>query len=880
MSFDKKKYETEYLRKQNAKRGLPDDLVERYAIDLSASEAEVAQQVQAVRTYWNSVRPGTRFADVVNICKSQDERLKAEAGDQMLRKTWWAAKVQEKRESAAKNIGKLVDELKSAHGQLGVVTQSSISGLAAANGITPQQVAAAAQEAGLRVIDPRPLPDSPLKSRRFDTLEVNLQVCGARTIPGLLHPGTGEFRIVDGFKCVADETLRLDLPIVKERADAALKTAPGVANDAKREALQILKTAGEEKIDFSQLALAHLVDLAKDVAAEGPAAVLNALIALEVERSDAAVIASLLAEERTSSGAPGKAQVDRLLAEGRLAEARQLAQAIPEANRDERAAAIRQVDDARARLDTRTAEIRIAVDAGDEMRAASLVNEVRKISVDDADELLAAVPLSPVAGLRLVSDGDQVKLVWQPNTGHGDGTIYIVTRCESGPAPSPADGQEVVRTDEVTAIDRRSLVARPTYYSVFATAPHRPSSRAASDSITMLPPVSHTDADVGSGEITVHWSTHPACAGVEVMRTEPGKAPIRLDSQHNSCRLTGLPEGVPVHMEIVAVYRTPTGDVLRSAVAHVDATPRSAARPLDRIRARPITTDGGSRIRVSWTPIDHSDVRILRSEIPSPWPPGTWISQDDLTHYGVEVTGTRVSGRAEVSIEAELDPGVHHLVAVSIGGTGIVVGAATVVGVTDPVRNPTATVFGTYATLSWEWPDSAQVAEVHWQVDDDQDIYQITRADYTAAGGAKVPLGRSACKVEIRAMIHTEAGSFASPAARVILDEGESAELRYRVASSAAVARFGGRTKRITFFSQHGCSGIQVRAIASPGPVMPTSADDKFILLDERLDLGPGKPAEYKVSVPKAISKPYWVRCFVVGGNARLFDPPITDLKE
>lgn len=880
MAFDKKKYETEYLRKQNAKRGLPDDLVERYAIDLGASEAEVAQQVQAMRAYWNSVRPGTRFADVVGICKSEDERLKAETGDQMLRKKWWADKVQAKQESAAKNVGKLVEQLKAAHGQLGVVSQASIDVVADANGVASQQVASAAREAGLEVVSPRTLPESPLKGKRFDALEVKLQVCGARTIPGLLHPDAGEFRILDGFKSVADESLRLDLPIVKERSDAAQKTAPGVTNDAKREALGILKSAGEEQIDLSQLALAHLVDFAKGVAAQGPSAILDELLSLKVERSDAAVIAALLAEERGSSGAASKAQVDRLLAAGNLAQARQLAQAIPDENKEQRAAAIEAVKEARVRLDALTAEIRAAVDAGNEVKAASLVHEARQISFDDAEELLASVPLAPVAGLHVIGDADQAKLVWQPNTGHGEGTTYVVTRSESGPSSSPADGQEVARTDQVTAIDPHSPVAHPTYYSVFATAPRRPSSRAASDSIIMLPLVGNAEADVGSSEMTVHWSTHPACSGVEVHRTEPGKKPVRLESEHNSLRLTGLPEGVPVHIEIVAIYRTPAGEVLRSPVAHVDATPRSAAKPLDRLRARPVVSGDETRVRVSWNPVDHSEVRILRSSGPSPWGPGTWISQDDLAHYGTELTGNRISGDSEASIEADLDSGIHHLVAVSIGGTGIVVGASTVVGVTEPVRNPTATVFGSYATLSWEWPESAQIAEVHWQRDDDQDIFEITRADYTSKGGAKVPLGHSACKVEIRAMIHTEAGSFASPAVKLAVAEQEDAEVSYRVASSPGLGGFGGRSKKITFLSDRGCSGVQIRAIASPGPVMPTSADDKLLLLDERLDLGPGKPAEYKVNVPKAISKPYWVRCFVVGGNAHLVHPPITELKE
>jgi hypothetical protein len=880
MPFDRKKYDAEYLRKQNAKRGLPDDLVERYAVDLSASEAEVAQQVQAVRAYWNSVKPGTRFADVVGICRSEDERLKAEHGEQMLQKAWWTKRIQQKQESAAKNVGKIVDQLKSAHGQLGVVTQVSIDAVAAANGVASKQVSAAAQEAGLQVVGSRFLPEPPLKGKRFDTLEIKLQTCGARTIPGLLHPEAGEFRILDGFKSVADENLRLDLPIVKERFDAAQKTGVSVSNDAKRDALQILKTAAEEQSDLPQLALAHLVDLARARASQGPSAVLDELTSLSVERSDAAVIAALLAEERVSSGAASKAQVDRLLAEGRLAEARQLAQAIPDESKEQRAGAIKEVEDARARLDSLMAEIRAAVSAGDEVRAASLVGEASRISVDDADELLASVPLAPVEGLRLVGEVEEVKLIWRPNTGHREGTTYVVTRSEAGAPSSPAEGQKVARTAEVTAVDPHSLVARSTHYSVFATAPRRPSSRAESASITMLPPVSNARADVGASDVTVHWSTHPACTGVEVHRTEPGKSPVKLESEHNSFRLTGLAEGVPVHVEIAAVYRTSNGEVLRSSVTHVDATPRSAAKPLDRLRARPVNTSGEVRVRVSWTPIDHSEVRIRRSSSPAPWLPGTWITQEDLTHHGVELTGLRTTGPSEVSIEADLHPGIHHLVAVSIGGTGIVVGASTVVGVTHPVRHPVATVFGTYATVSWEWPDSAQIAEVHWQVDDEQDVYEITRAKYKADGGARVQLGRSACKAEIRAMIHTEAGSFASPSVKLMIDESEDADVRYRVASSPGIGGFGGRSKKVTFLSEHGCSDVQVRMVASPGPVMPTSAEDKFVLLDTRLELGPGKPAEYKVNVPKAISRPYWVRCFVVGGNARLLDPPITELKE
>ena len=46
------------------------------------------------------------------------------------------------------------------------------------------------------------------------------------------------------------------------------------------------------------------------------------------------------------------------------------------------------------------------------------------------------------------------------------------------------------------------------------------------------------------------------------------------------------------------------------------------------------------------------------------------------------------------------------------------------------------------------------------------------------------------------------------------------------------------------------------------------------------LDLEPGVPVEHHVTVPRQVKRPYWVRCFIVGGRARLIDPPISSLKE
>ena len=69
--------------------------------------------------------------------------------------------------------------------------------------------------------------------------------------------------------------------------------------------------------------------------------------------------------------------------------------------------------------------------------------------------------------------------------------------------------------------------------------------------------------------------------------------------------------------------------------------------------------------------------------------------------------------------------------------------------------------------------------------------------------------------------------------------------------------------------------------VALPGRVMPTSAEGGFVILDTTLALTAGRRrSSTSVTVPRLVKRPYWVRCFVVGGRARLVDPPISSLKE
>jgi hypothetical protein len=254
------------------------------------------------------------------------------------------------------------------------------------------------------------------------------------------------------------------------------------------------------------------------------------------------------------------------------------------------------------------------------------------------------------------------------------------------------------------------------------------------------------------------------------------------------------------------------------------------------------------------------------------------VSADDLASAGPEVTGTLISAGRETGFETELPPGVHRLVPFSIGGTGIVMGKPTTVAVTDPVRHLSVTPFADYATVSWEWPPSAQIAEVSWRLDGTEDVMHVDRGQYRSAGGVKIPLGRGPCEVEVRAVITVGKASFTSPPASAKIGHVVETAIRYRVSNLVpSVGPLRGRSKKVVFTADQACAGVRVRMVASPGRVLPTSPSDGETVLDTSLTLRPGVPEERKVSVPR---KTLWVRCFVVAGQARLIDPPITSLKE
>ena len=113
--------------------------------------------------------------------------------------------------------------------------------------------------------------------------------------------------------------------------------------------------------------------------------------------------------------------------------------------------------------------------------------------------------------------------------------------------------------------------------------------------------------------MALRWTAHPD-AEVRVTSAAPGGAPAPVQVTGSGCQVSGLTEGQPQLFEVPPSTADRTARELRSAPEQITATPRGQARPIATLRARPVGPDGAIRVRITWVPVDNSDVKIVRAE--------------------------------------------------------------------------------------------------------------------------------------------------------------------------------------------------------------------------------------------------------------------------
>lgn len=876
MQFDKDAYK-DFLTRHSKDKTEPVDLLERYAITLPATDAEVAAQLKAVRAYWNQHANGNaRISKTAKWCRDRDTELKATHGGRLETASWWQAAAAADAQKAQAAIQALTASLAEDYEKLGAVTAANAAAYGSRQGLSAAQAIQAARQAGLLVIDEKTqLPDQPpINPVQFSNLVQNLRDAQVKTIPELLHPGSGMFAIVERYHCAGNPGLRLDVEAIKQQKEAAGK-AINAANTARGEALAKLSNALSGGVDLDTVALYHLAELVKDAPAT---AAKRELMACGVAETDAKIIAALLDGRQKASQVNRADQVRSLLAEGQLREAESQAGTLPEG--DDKADVTKLIAAKKQELADLLAQADAARQRSDEAGAEKHLRDAALISRADADDRLRQLPLASPGEVNATGDEAGVKVFWHSGPGHDGSTVYVVARTEGRTPAAPGDGAQVHRGTGTECADPGAPAAREVQYGVFATAEGRPPSRPVVVAVTPKPPVWDLKAETGVGTVAVHWQARPE-ARVLVTRAAPGAAPAEVPASGSSIQLRDLPDGVTQVFEVTAIYRGTDGAELRSLPKTVTATPRGEAKPNDTLRISTSLVGGQTRVRATWKKIDNSEVRILQTAASQPWPFGSVISPGEVQRAGTVLTGHVQQTGAERVLETELAGGIHYLTPLSAGGTGVAVGKSQTVAIIEPVTSLVITPFADHATVAWHWPATVQLAEVSWRTagdsDDDWDSEVLSRAQYESKGGAHVPLGQRPVEVEVRAVITANGKRHPSAPVKATLTKVVKTAIRYRVAGGGP---FGGRTKKLTFSADEPCGGIAVRLIAVPGTIKPVKPTEGVTVFETTLSLVPGVPAEYKVDLPRTIKKPYWVRCFVMGGPSRLVDPPVGDLKE
>jgi hypothetical protein len=278
----------------------------------------------------------------------------------------------------------------------------------------------------------------------------------------------------------------------------------------------------------------------------------------------------------------------------------------------------------------------------------------------------------------------------------------------------------------------------------------------------------------------------------------------------------------------------------------------------------------------AWTPPPYGQVRLVRSETPLPWPPGTGLRAADTAGLS-EIPGTpRRGADGRDVLELPLPPGRHHLMALTTGRNTSVAGGSAVVWLVEPVRGLTATRMHDDARLSWIWPDRATDAVVRWPGGQ----RHCSRRQYDDEGGVVVTVGAAETSLEVCAIYPQPGERITSPAATVRLP-GRGVAVSYRIRSPS---RWHPRLRTVELVTEQATRLPRLVIVCTTGRYAPDDpAEGEAIAHVEPRDIAPGQPVTVQAEVRRG---PGWVACFVdpdaPEAEARrilLFPPPAEEMK-
>jgi hypothetical protein len=893
--FDPRAYEDQVLKPLRKRLPrLPDDLLTRYAVDLTMNSAALRERIDSVVRVWNkaALKAGPTGLVCQQLLRDHQE-LQRGGRAQLTNPQWWQAREAARHQQLGSDLEDLVELLESSHGELGVITRNQLRAAAAAHPtLGDAELDQACTTAGLEIVEPVELPTAAGMRGRLESLNTKLLAAGIDSIPRLLFPDLATFGLLGGFTVTplpTDRDSALSQQVAQMRGQDLDKAPDSPAARASREAVGILVNEANGGTDLTALALFHLLQEVRDKCADGaqPRTLFSLLTRSGLRSADASrIVVSVLAE-------PGRREsleaVTKALAEGKLQAAHQLATTLAgpqgQTARDAVARQREQVEDLR-RAATQDLQ------AGRDDQARARLHQAQRLAGDllELTEQLAKVPAAPVIAVTADADGCGVHIAWRPAPDHGNATTFRVVRRQGRPPTTPTDGCEIpIRTGHST-VDEAPPVGQRVHYAVFARtgSPQAGSPQAGSPQVgqwsrptcamaQVVPPVTDVVIEGGSDVVTGCWRIHPDVAAVEVHRTTGITAdsqgePVAVDGNRAFCDETAV-EGVQYFYTLVACYPHPGDEgALRSAPVIVRGAIRPEARPVAALTAAP-ANGAGLRVRLSWSQRPGSEIVIRNSPQPCPWEYGQVVALTELASYGVELDGTCTGKGESMTLVASVPPGRSYCVPFTLGVDGAVRGQEAAVALTDPVRRLRAQRFGEDVRVTWLWPDKVSAADVQWAGGG----RRITVQQYRDEGGCQLRGLVGVSRVEVGAVMLGDSGETHSAMTSVVVEE-RPPQLTYQL-RRRGYRLINGVTCVVTLSSAEPVSGVTVIIVAAAGHAMPLSPQAGMELLRQSVVIDPAVPVVLEAPVPP-LRKPYWLRCFLAEpAPALLIDPPVGQLK-
>jgi hypothetical protein len=879
--FDPERYRVEVL--EPARRlgaALPADLLIRYAVpdeiarDAAAFDAHVAK----VAKHWRALRQRRVYAGLATALLAAHAEL---ASSGQLSYPRFARRRAEQQAAALDLLNRMATALAAT---TSIVDRARVTALTALlrGEVSERTVEEVLSRHQVLVVEQRwALPDQPAGAVR-STLAANLAVLGLSLVTEAVF-GTAEvragFRLRDGFRLSSGA--RLD----PEHLDELRRRHARRALDERKTALDnVLAALGGvlgRPAELDALIVWQLVDvLGPRITAGLPArAIADAAVELGLDRDEAAELAFTLVDQRSFRD-PTRAGVQDALNAGELFVARRRAIALPDD------------DPLRQRVEIEVSRVESLVKDADEARDRGEIEEEAELlsralalagsAAGDLRDRLEALPAPAPLDLRATVTADptgrtseQVQLTWAPAPARTGGLHYRVLRGVGAPAPAPAAGQLVARTNNLQAIDPDPVPAESLYYSVLASRGGEVWSAAAvaEQPVLVLPEVQQLELEVRDGAVHGSWRMPDGASDV-LVTSRPGAppAPNPAADPEADRRVQASPAGFadPVlttevrhYYRISAVYTDRAG---RRRTSPGVVRPVTAEGPMEAVHDLRAETVSGRelRVRLSWTAPQRGTVRIYQYQRPPPWPPGSAVRLDELSRRGRPVSGAIESGEtAEQWITTPARDGRTYFTAMTVGLERALIGATVSVASVSPITGLRARRYEDRVRLQWDWPADTQICRVGWWPASDSPgsarSADCGRRRYDDDGGFELAVGHRPVVVSVRAVRRDRDGETVSAPVDVAVP-GQDVAVHYRFRRRTRWQPWRGSV--LILSADRPCRLPPLVVVHSPGRVMPLRADAGTPILQlPALELSGTAPLSIPVPDPAAAGEG-WLSCF------------------